>query len=528
MNPATAAIYARYSSSTQNDASIEQQIAECTQYALANGLAVVNTYEDRAMTGRNDRRPGFQRMIRAAERHEFQILLTYKSNRIARNMLDALRYENRLDKAGVKVVYCKEDFGDNAAGRLALRMMMSINEFYSENLSEDVKRGLLDSARKLRVIGAIPYGYKKAPDDTYAIDEPAAEIVREIFDRVRLGETYMTIARDLNARGVRTARGKPWTKSSFSAIIGNERYLGIYIYRDVRVDGGIPQIITKEVFDAVQQIRNDRNAFSGRHRSNNDFFLTGKLFCGHCLSPMVGISGKGRRGGVYYYYSCNGKRLSKICDKRNVRKEVVEEEVARAIVTVVLTDDMIEWIADAVMDAGERQKASSRLSYYEARLADTQKQIDNIVRAVELGVIADEFKDRMAQLQADKQTINGQIALEKSSLLQVDRPRVVYYLEQIRAGDVTDPDFQYRLIRDFVRAVYLYDDHLKIVVDFTGEKTSYKIPFTHPSDPVPDSIKGLYKRDFALPQHPYTNPCKINSIEMVEQGFLITWTLPAK
>ena len=71
----TAAIYARYSSSGQNDASIEQQIEECKTYAAHNNLTVVSEYEDRAMTGRNDRRPGFQRMIRAAERHEFQVLL---------------------------------------------------------------------------------------------------------------------------------------------------------------------------------------------------------------------------------------------------------------------------------------------------------------------------------------------------------------------------------------------------------------------------------------------------------------------
>lgn len=88
-----AAIYARYSSNAQNDASIEQQVAECTMYAQQNGLKVVATFEDRAISGRSDKRPGFQKMIRAAERREFQVLLTYKSNRIARNMYDALRYE---------------------------------------------------------------------------------------------------------------------------------------------------------------------------------------------------------------------------------------------------------------------------------------------------------------------------------------------------------------------------------------------------------------------------------------------------
>lgn len=538
----TAAIYARYSSSNQNDASIEQQITECKAYALQNNLTVVAEYEDRAMTGRNDKRPGFQRMIRAAERHEFKVLLTYKSNRLARNMLDALRYENKLDKAGVKVVYCKEDFGDNAAGRLALRMMMSINEFYSDNLSEDVKRGMLDGAQKCQIVGAIPFGYKKGEDGRFAIDEATAPIVQEIFNRIINGDAYIEIARDFNARGLKTAQGNPWGKGSFLGIIRNERYTGTYLFKDVRIEGGMPQIITREVYDAVQEIRKERNAFAGRHRSNNDFQLTGKLFCGHCLSPMVGISGKGRHGDVHYYYSCNGKRLQKICNKKNVRKEFIEEEVTRAILAVVLKDDMVEWIADSIMEMAEKQKQASKLGYYEARLSDTQKQIANIVRAVEMGVIADEFKERMTQLQADKQTLQGKIALEKMNLLQVDRPRVVHFLEMIRDGNPADPDFQHRIIRDFVRAVYLYDGYFKLVVDFTGKNVSYQVPFNPDADITETSTdgeessaettteksteemsKGLYKRTFAPPYHPYTNPCPVNSIEVAGQGFVITW-----
>lgn len=509
----TAAIYARYSSSSQNDASIEQQIAECTEYAVANNLAIAATFEDRAMTGRNDRRPGFQRMIRAAERHEFQVLITYKSNRLARNMLDALRYENRLDKAGVKVVYCKENFGDNAAGRLALRMMMSLNEFYSDNLSEDVKRGMIDGAQKCQVVGAIPYGYKKGDDGRFAIDDATAPIVEEIFERILNGEAYMDIARSLNARGMKTAQGKPWGKGSFHGILQNERYTGTYLFKDIRIEGGMPQIITREVFNAVQEIRKERNAFSGRHRSNNDFLLTGKLFCGKCLSPMVGISGRGRHGDVHYYYSCNGKRLGKICDKKNVRKDFIEEEVTRAVLAVVLKDDMLEWIADTIMDMAEKQKKASKLGYYESLLSTTKKQIANIVRAVEMGIISDEFKERMAQLQVDKQNLQGKIAIEKMNLLQVDREHVVHYLRLVRDGNPTDPAFQKRIIRDFIRAVYLYDGYFKLVADFTGKNVTYEMPLHSDGaseqnadfSPVDEASKGLYKRTFAPLNTRHTN-----------------------
>lgn len=122
----SAVIYARYSSHAQNDASIEQQIDECQEYARQHGYKIVGVYADRAMSGRSDRRPEFQKMMRAAEKHEFQIVLAYKSNRISRNMLHALSYEDKLAQHGVNVVYCKEEFGNNAAGRFALRTMMNV------------------------------------------------------------------------------------------------------------------------------------------------------------------------------------------------------------------------------------------------------------------------------------------------------------------------------------------------------------------------------------------------------------------
>ena len=107
---AVAVIYARYSSHAQKDVSIEQQVEECEEYAAANNLEVVHVYADRAISGKTDRRPEFQKMIRHAERGQFQVLISYKSNRIARNMLQALAYEDKLSKWGIRVIYVKEEF----------------------------------------------------------------------------------------------------------------------------------------------------------------------------------------------------------------------------------------------------------------------------------------------------------------------------------------------------------------------------------------------------------------------------------
>lgn len=143
-----AVIYARYSSHNQRDFSIEQQIEACRKYAASLSLKVTLTYEDRAISGRTDNRPAFQRMMRDAENGKFQYVLAWKSNRMGRNMMQAMVNEARLVDCGVKVFYAEEDFDDNAAGRFALRSMMNVNQFYIENMAEDVKRGLYDNAKK--------------------------------------------------------------------------------------------------------------------------------------------------------------------------------------------------------------------------------------------------------------------------------------------------------------------------------------------------------------------------------------------
>ena len=523
----TAAIYARYSSSVQNDASIEQQVSECQAYAEANGLKITAVFEDRAISGKKDNRPGLQKMLRAADRHEFQVLLAYKSNRISRNMKNALVYEERLSQAGVKVVYCKEEFGDNATGRFMLRMMMNMNQFYSENMAEDIRRGMRDSASQGKVVGIIPYGYKKGEDGKFAIEDHDAAVVQEIFRRFNADESLADIAKALNSRGIVTKQKKPWGKNSFHSILVNERYTGVYIYGDIRIEDGMPRIIERGVFELAQKKLNAQKTTRARHRDNEDYLLTGKLFCGHCLAPMVGLSGRGRWGNEYFYYSCQTKRIQKTCHKKNVRKESIEYQVTKAIQDSVLRDETIEWIADKFMVLAKRRLGESQLSYYEQRLNEVKKQIANIVRAVEMGIISEEFKERMAELQEEKKNLLGLIEVEKITTKPYDRERVVKYLYDIREGDAKDKDFQRRVIRQFVRAVYLFDDHFKLSVDFTGENTVFDIPLNIESEGISEdgeiSGSGLYKDSKGVPLNSYTNPDPRNMLYFTGSGFVITW-----
>ena len=144
------------------------------------------------------------------------------------------------------------------------------------------------------------------------------------------GKRLAEIARYLNERGYRTRMGRKFTTGSFYTMLSNEKYIGVYKYGDVRIEGGYEAMIDPVLFDAVQKklVENKKRAPKISEREN--FYLTGKLFCGHCGEPMNGMSGNSTKG-KHLYYRCNGVRKHTGCDKCTERKEELENEIIGAI-----------------------------------------------------------------------------------------------------------------------------------------------------------------------------------------------------
>ena len=496
-----AVIYARYSSHNQREVSIEQQIAECTKHAAALGLRIVGTYEDRAISGKTDNRPRFQQMMRDAEKGKFQAVVAWKSNRIGRNMLQAMVNEAKLDDYGVKVFYAEEDFDDTAAGRFALRNMMNVNQFYSENMAEDITRGLYDNANKCMANGRQPLGYKRGADGKVMLDEPAAAVVREIFTRVAAGDLFVDIARDLNAKGIKTSKGAAWNKGSFQSICQNERYKGIYIYGNVRIVDGIPRIVSDELWYKVQEaMRMKKNPVGTRHRVGaEDYLLTGKLRCGHCGSYMTGISGTSRNGELHYYYTCQKRRTEHACNKKNVRRDAIEPAIAQAIKMYCLTDDAIEWMADHTVQYWEKYDNDLQIEALEQQLAENKKATSNMLKAIEMGIITEATRSRMIELETKQSKLTVQLNVAKEDVVKVNRDEIVAYLEMLRQGNVNDRDFQSELFKNFLVAAYLYDSNrMKLVFSFTGKDNSVEIPLETGEDP-PDGADSPDAKMFVLP-----------------------------
>ncbi|MCQ2113314.1 MAG: recombinase family protein [Bacteroidaceae bacterium] len=476
-------IYARYSSHMQRDESIEQQIEECTIFARQNDIEIVGTYEDRAVSGQTDRRTGFQHMMRDAEKHSFDVVIAYKSNRIARSMMNALIYEDKLDKLGISTLYAKEEFGNTAAGRFALRTMMNVNQFYCENLSEDIRRGMRSNAENCKVNSALPFGYEKGSDGRFAIRESEARIVRQIFSDYLHGIPLAKIAEELNNQGIRTKRGGRWNKNSFHRLLSNENYIGVYSYIDIRIEHGVPAIVSEDVFRAVQNRLKDKKTVSKKE----DFFLTGKLFCGMCASPMIGTTGFGKSGTAYHYYTCQGRRAHS-CSKDSIPKDVIEREVAEITRDIVLQDETIEWLAESAVKYQIEASRSDEVSELKSELASNKKSIRNIMSAIESGVISVSLTTRLSELESRNDFISKELLKHDAHKKIVDKDRIIFALQKFKEQDVTNKAYQKRLISAFVKKVYVWDDHIDIHYYYTGKDDYLSIP-----------TKSSYKGEYAPP-----------------------------
>lgn len=509
-----AVIYARYSSHNQREESIEQQIACCTDFARENNLSVSEVYADKAITGKTDRRLQFQRMLRDAEKGKFTAVIAYKSNRIARNMMNALQYEARLASYGIKTYYAAEEFDDTAAGRFALRSMMNVNQFYSENMAEDIKRGLMDNAMSCKVNGSLPLGYVKGPEGEYQIEPGEAKTVREIFSRVLSGEMQVDIINDLNRRGIKTKRKGSWTKSSFRAILRNDNYIGVYRYSGIVQPGGIPAIVPKEVFAAMQEKLKQHHVHQRRHQEAGDYLLTGKLRCGLCGGWMVGCSGTSHAGETYYYYSCQTKRVSHSCSKKNVRRDLIEYAVAEYTKKYVLQDDVIEWIAQNAVEFQKAAMCSDDLKLIEMDLAEKKTAQKNVMAAIEAGIITASTKDRLLELESEISNLEMSLSLQRARVVPVEKEEIIYALERYRDGDLDNPNYRKKLIDSFVKEVWLFDDKIKIDYYYAGKNSSVTIAMENLED-TNGAAESSPKLCLSPPQQTQSNPV----IFLTEYGF---------
>lgn len=466
----TAVAYARYSSAGQRDVSIDQQLADIRAYAEKYGYRVVHEYADHAKSGfkNSAARAAFQSMLAAAPSGSFDTVIAWKVDRFGRNREESALYKKDLRQYGVSVVYAMEHIPAGAAGVLTEGMLESIAEWYSRNLAENVSRGMNDNARKAIYNGTKILGYRVGPDGHYVIDEEQAAVVRRIFDLYISGYSAVSIASELGAAGVQSARGRKLTSDVVLRIISAEYYKGVYRWGDVRVPGGMPVIIPEETWEEAQRMKTK----TARHveKSPADFLLTGKVFCGLCGKPMVGDSGKSRNGTIHYYYNCTGHKsragYSRTCDKHPVRKDELEDAVLDFIYDHCLNGEEQEKIADVIIKAQEESESKSPRAALASELKETEKKISNINDAIENGIWNSSTAVRLKTLEDAAEHLRASIAeldFTRSQLL--DKDRILFFLSRMAKYDRNNPARRRQLIEMFINSVFVFEDKLHIVIN---------------------------------------------------------------
>lgn len=461
-----AVIYARYSSDSQREESIEGQIRECTAFAEKNGITILRHYIDRAYSAKTDNRPDFQEMIKDSGKKLFDMVIVWKLDRFARNRYDSARYKAQLKRNGVKVVSATEVISEGAEGIILESVLEGYAEYYSADLSEKVIRGRKENALKCKFNGGtLPIGYVIDEEQHFQIDPLTAPFVLDVFKKYDKGATMKELRDWLNDSGVRNTRGQPLNFNSIQHMLSNRRYIGEYKYRDIIIPDGIPAIVPEDLFDRVQEKLAQNRKAPARHKAEDDYLLTTKLFCGYCGAYLCGESGKSRNGTIHHYYKCvSVKKKRTDCKKKPVRKQWLEDLVVNEVMKVVMDDKAIEAIVSMVMDLQDRENTS--LPLYEQQLQEAQRGIDNLLNAIQQGILTKSTKTRLEELETAKEDLEIKIANEKIAKPRISPEFVTFWLHKFRKLDVRQQSHRKMLIDAFVNAIYLYDDKLVLTFNY--------------------------------------------------------------
>ncbi len=480
------AIYARVSSVAQDvDLSIAAQLKSLREYASKSGHQIVREFIDEAESGCTDSRPEFRDMITLAHSKEkpFDAILVWKFSRFARSRRDSIVYKTLLRKDHVQVISINEPSEDTPTGRLLEGIIESLDEFYSDNLGQEVSRGMKESvSRGFYISRRPPHGYSKIKvnDNEHertklALNPAQAGIVKSMFIDTLAGIGITDIVRGLNARSIPSPKGKGWNKSGVHFILSNEIYTGVMVWgilakrmsEPLRVPDYCPPIIDKATFDAVQKLIAGRAPKVCHPRvTTSRFLLSGLTKCGHCGKALVGQDAK---SGKFSYYICGSlhKKGAGACNAKYLNAPKFEALVTEKIKTLILNEDKIGELVKIVNEELSESHASEKekLASIKAQMVDTQSRMDALYEAVELKQFTLEdlkprilrHKSTMERLMANKDALESQ--LNHDWMPEIDPGTLRAYIEDFTAllegGTVAE---RRAFIRGFVKQLTVKDN----------------------------------------------------------------------
>lgn len=375
-------IYGRVSTSRQaeRELSIPAQVKACQKYGMDRNwsLAPDGIYEEKGESARTVERPQLQKMLhRAKTDTKIDVILVHKLDRMCRNVADYAAIKMMLKKHDVKVVSVVEQFDESFSGELVENIMASIAQWTSQNISWEVRKGLKEAVERGRFPGYAPIGYiNDKKTKSLIVDPIRAPYVKMAFELYATGKySYDSLAADLAKRGFKSKAGKIVNRKSIEHFLANPIYYGLIKTRSATCQANFPTLISKKLFDDVQEIIQQHNHYADRSRKHS-YPMAGLMRCAICGSTLCGQTQKG-----HLYYSCTHWNDRKCTERKYMRWEVVEEQVAVHLARVQLPnrfkktlDEYIEHFAKQRLGQEEKERKSLK-----HELVRVQQQIRNIV-----------------------------------------------------------------------------------------------------------------------------------------------------
>ncbi len=295
-------------------------------------------------------------------------------------------------------------------------------------------------------------------------------LILEAFKRYDEGMTMKEIEIWLNQQGLKSRQGRAMSYYSVEHMLKNRRYIGEIRFRDVVIPDAIPAIVPKDLFDRVQAQMEKNKKAPARHKAEDDYLLTTKLFCGHCGAYLFGECGTSHTQKLYHYYKCVNTKKRRTCTKKPVKKKWIEDLVVNLTMKMVMDDGVIDAITAMVMSMQDQENTT--LPLLEQQLRVTETGIENMLNAIQQGILTKATKGRLDALEAAKEELEARIACEKLAKPRVSEEFVRFWLHKFRRLDATQQSHRKMLIDTFINAIYLYDDKMVMTFNYKdGEKT---------------------------------------------------------
>ena len=449
------ALYARYSSDNQREASIEDQLRICREQAKREKWKIVGTYKDAGISGASMiLRPGIQSLLQDAQAGQFDIVLAEALDRISRDQADVATFYKHLKFAGVPIVTLSE----GEISELHVGLKGTMNALFLKDLAAKTHRGIRGRVEDGKSGGGLCFGYNVVKQldargdpirGNREINEVEASVVRRIFREFAAGVGPRTIARTLNEESVPGPDGKLWSDTTIrghvkrgTGLVNNELYIGRLIWNRLRyikdpstgkrvsrlnpeselIIKNVPElrIVDDELWHSVRVRQNEiaekfanvteavrkhhkKNRLNGTRRPKS--LLSGLVFCGCCGGPYS-LRGADR-------FACSNHISKGACsNSRTIPREELEARVLAGLKDQMMAPEIVEEAMRAYAEETNRLNRERRSSgdAWKAELVRIEKQIRSIIEAIKAGMFHESMKAEMDTLEARKTELNTLLA----------------------------------------------------------------------------------------------------------------------